>query len=83
MNGQKAADEITRTNLIETGCKNKWLRGLVDDILTTSKSWVHFLKQLEPAFPHFETHASIRRALEKVQKFKELPVNYCRSSKAL
>ena len=28
---------------------------------------------LESAFPHFETDASFRRALEKVQKLKELP----------
>ena len=57
----------------DAGCKNEWLRGVVDDILTTSESWVHFLKQLESAFPHFETDASIRGALEKVQKLKELP----------
>ena len=73
MTGQKAADEMTRADLIVTGCKNEWLRGVVDDILTTSESWVHFLKQLESAFPHFETDASIRGALEKVQKLKELP----------
>ena len=73
MTGQKAADEMTRADLIVTGCKNEWLRGVVDDILTTSESWVHFLKQLESAFPHFETNASIREALEKVQKLKELP----------
>ena len=73
MTGQKAADELTRADLIVTGCKNEWLRGVVDDILTTSESWVHFLKQLESAFPHFETNASILGALEKVQKLKELP----------
>ena len=73
MKGQKAADEMTRADLIVTGCKNEWLRGVVDDILATSESWVHFLKQVESAFPHFETDASIRGALEKVQKLKELP----------
>ena len=73
MTGQKAADEMTRADLIVTGCKNEWLRGVVDDILTTSESWVHFLKQVESAFPHFETDESIRGALEKVQKLKELP----------
>ena len=73
MTWQKAADEMTRADLIVTGCKNEWLRGVVDDILTTSESWVHFLKQLESAVPHFETAASIRGALEKVQKLKELP----------
>ena len=73
MTGQKAADEMTRADLIVTGCKNEWLRGVVDDILTTSESWVHFLKQVESAFPHFETDASIRGALEKVQKLKEIP----------
>ena len=56
-----------------TACKNEWLRGVVDNILTTSESWVHFLKQLESPFPHFETDASIGGALEKVQKLKELP----------
>ena len=37
MTGQKAADEMTRADLIVTGCKNEWLRGVVDDILTTSE----------------------------------------------
>ena len=60
MTGQKAADEMTCADLIVTGCKNEWLRGVVDDMLTTSESWVHFLKQLESAFPHFETDASAR-----------------------
>ena len=73
MTGQKAADEMARADLIVTGCKNEWLRGVVDDILTTSETWVHLLKQLESAFPHFQTDASIRGALEKVQKLKELP----------
>ena len=73
MTGQKGADEMARADLIVTGCKNDWLRGVVDDILTTSESWEEFLRQLEFAFPHFETDASIRGALEKVQKLKELP----------
>ena len=87
MTRQKAADEMTRADLIVTGCKNEWLRGVVDDILTTWESWVHFVKQLESALPHFETDASIRGALENMQKLKELPttadVRHCRSSKAL
>ena len=73
MTGQKAADEMTHADLIATGCKNQGLRGVVDDILTTSESWVHFLKQLESAFPHFETDASFPGALEKVQTLKEFP----------
>ena len=73
MTGQKAADEMTRADLIVTGCKNEWLQGVVEDILTTSDSWVHFLKHLESAFLHFETDACIRGALEKLQKLKELP----------
>ena len=56
-----------------TGCKNQRLLGVVDEFLTTSKSWVHFPKLLESAFPHFETNTSIRGALEKMQKLKELP----------
>ena len=72
MTGQKAADGMTRADLIVTSCKNEWLEGVVDDILTTSESWVHFLKHLESASPYSETDASIRGALEKVQKLKEL-----------
>ena len=74
MTGQKAADEMTRADMIVTGCKNEWLQGVVDDILTTSESWVHFLKQLQSAFPHFETDASIRGALERVQKLTSLVI---------
>ena len=48
---------------------------MVDDTLTTSESWVHFLKQFESAFPHFETDACIRGGLEKVQELKELPTS--------
>ena len=73
MTGQKAADGKTRADLIVTGCKKEWLHGVVEDILTTSESWVHFLEQLDSDFPHFETNAPICGALQKVQKLKELP----------
>ena len=49
MTEQKVPVEMTGADLIVTGCENEWLPGVVDDFLTTSESWVHFMEQLESA----------------------------------